>query len=312
MGQSTSKDMAVCFVIFNPAESKRILMNYLYTVNLLNLQEIPNFTMELAFEDKPFELKKSPNVFQVRSNSYMFHKERMCRIIEKKIPKKFTKLVFMDADLIFSDNSWYEKTSNLLNTYDAVQCFENCHWMDLSYTKVMLTRPTALKMKGNVFDHMYHPGFVWAFRRDWYKKAGFFDICVSGSGDSLSVAAWMNKVFHPSFKCLPLSMKPAFDEFRKLPKPKMTYLEGIDIYHLYHGSRKNRKYVDRHRDLNINIGIYRLLAINKDGMYEWTDTRFWNKTFKDYFESREDDGYDDEELTALSISNSSQSTHPSS
>lgn len=297
MGQSSSKDMAVCLVIFNPADSKRILMNYLYTVNLLNLQEIPNFTMELAFEDKDFELPKASNIFQVRSNSYMFHKERMCCILETKLPKKFKKIVFMDADLIFSDNSWYDKTSKLLDSHDAVQCFDNCHWMDLSYKKVIVTRPTVLKMKGNVFDHMYHPGFVWAFRRDWFRKVGFFDLCVSGSGDSLSVAAWMNKSFNQYFKCLPNSMKPAFESFCKLPKPRMAYLEGIDVYHLYHGSRKNRKYVDRHAALNIDRDIRLLLNTNRDGMYEWGSLIHWNSNFKTYFESREDDGYDDEELT---------------
>lgn len=298
MGNSSSRDMAVCLVIFNPAESKRILMNYLYTVNLLTLQQIPWFTMELAFENKDFEIPEGPNVFRVRSNSYMFHKERMCRILEKKIPIKFKKIVFMDADIIFNDNSWYEKTSKLLNTHDIVQCFEKCHWMDLSYKKVVLTRETALKMRGPVFDHTYHPGFVWAFRRDWYKKAGFFDICVSGSGDTLSVIAWMNKRLSSTFKSLPLSMKPAFDEFRKLPLPKMTYLKDIDVYHLYHGSRKNRQYVDRHKPLDINIGIYRLLKINKDGMYEWIDSKSLNPVFKAYFESRDDDGHLDDEIIA--------------
>jgi len=120
MGVGQSKDTAVCLVIFNPAESKRILMNYLYTVNLLTLQEIPWFTMELVFNEKDPEIPVAPNVFHVRSNSYMFHKERMCRVMERKLPSKFTKVVFMDADLIFSKNSWYSDISNLLNTHDVV------------------------------------------------------------------------------------------------------------------------------------------------------------------------------------------------
>jgi hypothetical protein len=125
MGNTSSRDTAVCFVLFNPAESKRILMNYLYTVNQLTLRDIPWFTMELAFEDKDFEIPEGPNIFRVRSNSYMFHKERMCRILERKLPKRFTKLVFMDADLIFSTNDWYSQMSSMLNTHDVVPGIRN-------------------------------------------------------------------------------------------------------------------------------------------------------------------------------------------
>ena len=45
------------------------------------------------FEDKYPEIPKASNVFHVHSKSYMFHKERMCRILEQKLPKKFTKVV---------------------------------------------------------------------------------------------------------------------------------------------------------------------------------------------------------------------------
>jgi hypothetical protein len=298
MGVGQSKDTSVCLVIFNPAESKRILMNYLYTVNLLTLQEIPWFTMELVFNEKDPEIPAAPNVFHVRSNSYMFHKERMCRVMERKLPSKFTKVVFMDADLIFSKNSWYSDISNLLNTHDVVQGFENCHWMDLTYKKVMLSRPTCVKMPGQFMTHTYHPGFIWGFRRDWFKKHGFFDLCISGSGDTLSASAWLGKELNDNFKALPMSMGPAFASYKECSHPRITYLPGIDVYHLYHGSRQNRKYVDRHTPLNIPEDVRRLIWINKDGMYEWRVKDRWNPFFLDYFQSRDDDGIEDSELKA--------------
>jgi len=294
MGNITSRDTAVCFVIFNPAESKRILMNYLYTVNLLTLQEIPWFTMELAFEDRDFEIPEGPNIFRVRSNSYMFHKERMCRIMERKIPKRFTKIVFMDADLIFSKNEWYSTMSKMLNTHDAVQGFENCHWMDLSYKKVTLTRPTVVTMKEKTFTHLHHPGFVWGFRRDWFKKYGFFDLAISGSGDTLSAAAWLHKDLPINSKSTPMSIKYAYESYKVKIQPRLGYLKGIDVYHLYHGSRKNRQYVERHNKLEIQQDIRRLIWINKDEMYEWRLTERWNPIFKSYFESREDDSCDND------------------
>jgi len=288
MGQSQSHDIAVGFVFFNPAKSKRMLMNYLYTLN--RLDGLPCYTLELVFEDRKPEIPKSSNVFHIRSNSYMFHKERMCRILETKIPKKFKKLVFMDADLFYPTSHWYDEMSKKLNDYDVVQGFELCHWLDLSYKNVMLSRPSALLSKKQVYSHEYHPGFIWGFRREWFRNIGFFDWCVSGSGDTLSVAGWMKQDFDKWFSCLPLSMNAAYEEFKSKPKPRITYLRDTHVFHLYHGTRVNRQYVDRHRPFNIARDIRTMLKTNKDGAFEWTEPSRWNLIFVNYFNTREDDG----------------------
>lgn len=293
MGQIQSHDIAIGFVFFNPAKSKRILMNYLYTLNILH--EFPCYTLELVFEDRIPEIPASKNVFHVRSGSYMFHKERMCRILETKIPKKFKKIVFMDADLFYPNPDWYSAMSKKLDTYDVVQGFELCHWLDLSYKKVMLSRPSALLSTRKTYSHEYHPGFVWGFRRDWYKKVGFFDWCVSGSGDTLSVAGWMKQDFDKHFACLPRTMKVVYDEFRTMPKPRISYLSDVHVFHLYHGTRTNRQYVDRHRPFDTDGDIRTMVKINTDGMFEWMEPTRWNAIFMNYFRTREDDGVEIEE-----------------
>ena len=135
MGGFHSKDMAICLVIFNPVQSKRILMNYLYTVNQFKLQKLPVFTLELVFKDREPEIH---DAFHVRCDSFMFHKERMCRILETKIPSKYKKLLFIDGDVIFNNTTWYSDISKLLDTHDVVQPFEKCEWLDLTYTNVTL------------------------------------------------------------------------------------------------------------------------------------------------------------------------------
>ena len=133
MGLTSSKpkkDMAICFVLFNPAQTKRILMNYLYVKNILELQDLPVFTLELVYKGRKPEL---PDAFHVEAESFMFHKENLCRILETKIPCQYTKLAFLDADVYFTDKTWYTNVSALLNTYDVVQPFERAHWLDLTY-----------------------------------------------------------------------------------------------------------------------------------------------------------------------------------
>jgi hypothetical protein len=284
--QSIKHDTALAFIFFNPSKSKRILMNYLYTIN--RLRQYPCYTIELTFDERMPEIS-GPNVFHVKSHSYMFHKERLCRILETKIPKKFKKIVFLDADILFSDPNWYSQMSKKLDSYEVVQGFEFCHWLDLTYKNVMLSRETSVKSPGSVYSHTYHPGFVWGFQRDWYKKVGFFDWAVSGSGDTLSVAAWMKQSFSKETRSLPSSMKDVYTDFCTLKKPKISYLEDIHVFHLYHGSRVNRQYVDRHAILNIQKDIRSLLTMNTDGVYEWVEPTKWNVKLLTYFVSRDDD-----------------------
>jgi hypothetical protein len=279
--------MALCFVVFNPAQSKRLMMNYLYVANLYRSFGLPVYTMELVFEGRDPEIPTSPTVFHVHGNSHMFHKERLCRLLEQRVPRRFTKLAFLDADVIFDHTGWYDETSALLDTHDVVQPFEKAHWMDLSYTEIELTRETVLKMNGPVWDFKYHPGFAWAFRREWYRKYGFFDWAVSGSGDTLSTSQWMSKTFPRNFKSLPAALRYVYKEYAQHPVPRITYRPG-DIYHLYHGSRKNRQYSERHQLLEVSQHIEQMIEINKDGVYEWVDPK-WNGVFLDYFKNRFDD-----------------------
>lgn len=286
MGAKTSKDMAICLVVFNPSKTKRILMNYFYTKNQFDLQNLPVFTIELVYNGQKPEI---PNAFHVYSNSIMFHKENLYRILEPKIPKQYKKLAFLDCDILFSDPSWYDQTSKLLNDYDVVQPFENAQWLDLTYKYVELTRKTVVEMKKPIWDFNYHPGFAWCMTRKWYNKVGFFDYAISGSGDTLSSAAWLKKSFPKNFQSLPKALHSEYTKFLNKECPKITFLKGMNVLHLYHGSRDNRQYAIRHKILEIRQDIHEIIKPNKDGVFEWKSPNVWNPVFFEYFRNRKDD-----------------------
>jgi hypothetical protein len=221
----------------------------------------------------------------------------LCRLLEERIPSKYKKLLFLDADIVFSGDTWYEEISTLLDSHDVVQPFTRAHWLDLTYTNVELTRETVLNMKGSMWDFKYHPGFAWAFRREWYRKVGFFDWAVTGSGDTLSSAKWLNKAFPEKFKSLPFAMRRAYASYRKLESPTITSREG-DVFHLYHGSRKKRQYSERHHLLDVNEDIKDMITLNRDGVYEWKDAK-WNVVLYEYFRNREDDDISGEPLVQV-------------
>ena len=74
---------------------------------------------------------------------------------------------------------------------------------------------------------------------------------------------------------------------------------------MYHGSRKNRQYSERHKLLDVSTDIRDLIRLNKDGVYEWKDKQKWNPMFLKYFMDRKDD--EDDEIV-LEIPNKSTLT----
>jgi hypothetical protein len=275
--------MAICLVYFNSMKSKRMLMNYLYTVEKLKNAKIPYYTIELCFGEP--EIK---NAIHVSGKSYMFHKERLCRLIEKSVCWWYSKIMFLDADIVFANPNWYSDVSNLLNTHDVVQPFKRAVWLDITYKKSLMQLYTVADMKKEVlYNSNLHPGFAWAFRRSWYRKVGFFDYGITGSGDTLSVAAWLNIPFKPSY--LQPALQPAFNEFNLMPKPRLTNALGT-VYHLWHGTKDNRKYLQRHTILKDVEDVRDILVLNKDGVFELTNETV-NEQLKEYFISRHDDGF---------------------
>jgi len=278
----TKRDVAVCFVYFNPAKSKRMLMNYLYTVEKMKLAKIPVFTMELVF-DKP----EIADAFHVKGQSVMFHKERMCQLMEKRIPWRYRKLLFLDADIVFANPAWYSDLSRRLDSYQVVHPFASACWLDITYKKVEDERLSVLYMdKAKLYNPVYHPGFGWAFQRSWFKRVGFYTYGVTGSGDTLSSAAWLGVEFVPSY--LRDAFRSSYSEFKKLPRPTISCIEGT-VYHLWHGTRKNRKYQERHTLLDGVEEIRAAIIENRDGVFEFKDPELQQK-IRGYFDGRDDDG----------------------
>jgi hypothetical protein len=138
----------------------------------------------------------------------------------------------------------------------------------------------------NPYNHSYHPGFAWAFQRKWFKEIGFYQHGITGSGDTLSTAAWMDIKFPKGY--VHQALLPSYADYCQMALPKLTCSTGT-IYHLWHGSAQNRKYVDRHKILNGVRDVRSIMEVNKDGVWELTD-RDVEAKMREYFESREDDG----------------------
>jgi hypothetical protein len=281
-------DIAVGFAIFNYTRSSRIIMNYLYTVEKMKTAGIPIFTIELVITG---ETPMIQDAFHIYGSSYLFQKENLLRILETKIPNKYTKLLFLDADIIFKNPDWYDMLSAILDKNDVVHCFEDAKLLDITYrhsilnVKTLVTSPDAknthiLTEKDKV---TYHSGFGWAFTRSWYNRVGYFDNAVIGSGDTFFAYGILGVKFKGDNT--EIYDKDLDEWFLKMgPLPVVSYLP-VTIYHMFHGSLKNRNYEKRHLILNnIKDSIFK----NQHGVFELTN-KTYNKKLYEYFNDRKDD-----------------------
>jgi hypothetical protein len=136
------------------------------------------------------------------------------------------------------------------------------------------------------YNPTYHPGFGWAFQRKWFKEVGFYQYGITGSGDTLSAAAWLGVKFPPSY--LRPAFQASYEEYTHQIPPKIACSTGT-VYHLWHGSATNRKYVDRHRMLDGVRDVRSIVEPNSQGVFELKDKTIESK-MREYFTSREDDG----------------------
>jgi hypothetical protein len=259
----------------------------------MKIAKIPYFTMELVLTGKTPRIK---DAFHVSSSSYLFQKEHLVRLLETKVPKKYTKLLSLDLDIIFDDNTWYSQLSKILDSKDILQCFRTAKWLDVTYQHIEKEADTCvLHVKGDSFwtprnGKSYHPGFGWAFNRAWYNKVGYYDLGIIGSGDTIFSYTLFGIPYGKSIEGTDIYTSSATEWAKNMTGFKLAYLP-VDIYHLYHGSMKKRQYVSRYEYFKRVKNIEDVSAINSSGAYELTEESLNNK-MRMFFRERDDDGTD--------------------
>jgi len=288
-------DTAVLIPFFNPAPFKRPLKNLLYILKCMRDKDIPCFVAECVFFDRRPEVPGADIL--VRSNSVMFYKEQLINKLEAIVPEQYTKLVIIDSDVIFGSPDWLDQISNKLETVEVVQPFSTACWLYPDNTRIRAKKPSY----GYALAHnlpkdppnAYHPGFAWAIRRELFRSiGGFYDKAIAGNGDIMFVFSLMDNI-HPLYlarysPCTLDTWNSYNDKVRAI-KPSVSYLT-MDIYHLFHGLRRNRQYASRHDILNdaLKEGWDTVITTNEDGLYDFKDKLFSDSLLK-YFRDRDED-----------------------
>lgn len=302
----------VICVISNPCNyKKRIQLAKIFIEHMKNTKSVKLYVVECIYPNLgqiEYQLTQSenPQHLQLTAKTVLWTKENMINIgVKKLLPSDWKAFAFIDADLHFNNHLWAEETLRELLIYDVLQVFETGHNLNkynqidkknkMLYSYGYLMKPNNT----NLFHekHQYgHSGWGWAMTRKAYEKMnGLYDLAIVGGGDTILLKSLTDKNYmftsYPYYKCSLGFIKSLYDYQQKCDGLSFSSVSG-SVYHYYHGSFKNRKYIDR---WNIIIyykyNPYTFISRNTCGMYQATD--FFPSGMRDeiirYFRERNED-----------------------
>lgn len=300
-------DLCVIACYFNWYRYRTRAQNLRVFVESLRRAKIRLVIIECTNVAGQFELTAGRNVIQVLSESMAWQKERLLNIALQYIPKRYTKIAWIDADVLFESATWAQDASMLLDRSVVVQLFEHAvrlppnplpgssfgdHYR--SFASVYKSHPQV--MLNGVYDQHGHTGFAWAARRDFLEAHGFYDVCVAGSGDHAMAHAFCGDWESP---CMVRSfgtgaMMEHFARWCNQMYGDVRAQLGVvpgRILHLWHGSVENRRYGIRSKEIvKMGFNPFEDLILNDFGCWEWSahreDLKQWGNQ---YFLARRED-----------------------
>jgi hypothetical protein len=297
----TCSDMAVVMVMFNACDSARIVQNWLFVWNRLVSAGIPVFGVELLYPWQKPALSDAVKTLTVRSDSVMFHKEKLVERLMREVPASYTKICYMDCDVVFHRPDWYDAVSAALDKIAVVQPFSRCYWLGPDLRTSLITRNSAAaeidqirsahatggsdRLSGN-------PGFAMAMQR----SVQHFPWAIVGGGDAVffrGVNGLVGEFANPRMSKL---MAESWTTWTATSGVGTAGCIEGDISHLWHGPVSGRQYYDRYAQFIKAVpasvsDIRELLVENTDGVWSWKPEykSALNKMMLHYFAGRDDD-----------------------
>ncbi len=303
-------DLALVTSFFNPAGFASKWRNYERFLAPIRAGGLALFSVECAFADRPFELPAGENHLRVRSNSIMFQKERLLNLLVERLPTEFTKVAWVDADILFSDPDWAVHTSLALDSHVIVQPFETAYRLPpgqehysgegaicRGFAACHGADPAA-HIRGDFWKHG-DTGFAWAARRDVLAKHGLYDAMILGSADHVMAHASLGDWTSACMRVTAGVNNPYAADMRAWGRRFYDDVNGAmgfvpgDVLHLWHGSAANRRYVERTKQL-VTLGYDPKTDLRRgeSGAWEWASNKpELHAWVIDYFAGRQEDEY---------------------
>ena len=213
------------------------------------------YVVELAYGNQVFSVTDKNNSMhlQLRTKTPLWHKENLINLgVKNLLPPDWKAFAWIDADIEFENVTWVDDTLKILNgECDIVQLFSHAADMDENQmTMSMFNSGGYQSSKKKAYcgtgPNFWHPGYGWAITRKAFEKlGGLYDKAILGSGDSVMCLSLMKKGLSAINVKSTAGYKESISIYQKnADNLKYGHVPGI-IRHHFHGSKKNRKYVER-------------------------------------------------------------------
>jgi hypothetical protein len=293
---------------FNPFGERLRLDNFRrFRANL----KAPLVAVELGY-GRGFDLRDGDAdiLIQRRGGDVLWQKERLLNIGIAAVPRKCTKVAWIDADVIIAEEGWPEAASALLDRFPVIQPFGQVlhlargnEGVDPELSKIRRPSFCAGLAEGQealamldaslVKPGPHHAGFAWAARREIVARSGLYDRCILGGGDRAFVAACFGLFDHPGRYAYwnerqSAHYLPWAERIEGAVGASLGYLDA-DLFHMWHGELDRRLYRPRHEGLaKFRFDPVADIALADSGAWRWSSEKpEMHRYVSDYFLSRQ-------------------------
>lgn len=246
--------------------------------------------VELAYGARPHEVTSpdNPRDVQLRTLDEFWHKESMinCGIRHlTRLDPGWRYVCWEDCDVEHVRKDWAVETIHQLQHHAFVQTWNTAVHLgptgdvirlDYSFCSSYLSARVRHTRKHLGYDPYWHSGLSWAARREAIEAVGLLiDQSLIGAADHQMAHALIGNVDNSYHGKVSQGYKDVFDRWQdralKYVKKNIGFVPG-SIIHNWHGSRKNRMYIERW-EIVIKSGFdpARDLTMDSQGIYQLND-----------------------------------------
>ena len=227
-------------------------------------------------------LKTYPQVTRIEvklkdKNKTLFQKEALWTIGTKKAFETLgvTKVVAIDADCCFDDNSWAYKISKTLNDYPFAQPYFGMNYSDqkdgnyYGPAHILISEAYSLTKKCN--GERFAPGGAFSCTKKFFENTfnGHWPYRPVGAGDVATWAFLRGNKTESATKPSNVEDSMILDD-GQCPFVPVGYVDLI-LNHFYHGPLSNRMYVTRNY-LAKKYNNPETVILDEQGLLSWSDT----------------------------------------
>lgn len=275
-------------------------------------QNVPLACIELRAPGSKFLLREGDAelLLQLHGETDLWQKECLLNTAIRALPPSCDKVCWLDSDVLFLDDTWAQRTSEVLTQKQIVQAYETvfrappeveaqqvfARDFDWDSVPFAYQNPqgcllhSALYLQSTEQKGPWTPGYAWAARRSLLESLGLFEYCIIGGADQIICDGVLGtRLREHGYYSLPQFHSLLQEHQQSLYEAvggAAGYVPGR-IVHLHHGSWSSRRYTDRVGILAEHDFSPERDIVKQNGIWQWANaSKELQHAVREYFRGR--------------------------